>query len=66
MVYVNREYTFIKNTLRWSDKELKDIIYKPLTMIFKQSFDDKELPLVWKTANVKALYKKVNRSDPGN
>ena len=66
MVYVNREYTFIKNTLRWSDKELKDIIYKPLTMIFEQSFDDKELPLDWKTANVKALYKKVNRSDPGN
>ena len=35
-------------------------------MILKQSFDDQELPLDWKTANVKALYKKGNRSNPGN
>ncbi len=38
----------------------------PLSVIFEVSFASSELPDIWKLADVVALYKKGNSSDPGN
>ena len=47
-------------------KELADCLCKSLTLIFKHSLEPGELPACWKTAEVTAIFKKVNRSDPEN
>ena len=47
-------------------KELIDCLNKPLTLIFKKSLETGELPACWKTAEVTPIFKKGNRSDPGN
>ncbi|XP_060606940.1 uncharacterized protein LOC132759227 [Ruditapes philippinarum] len=39
-------------------KEVKNAICLPLTLLFHQSFEEEETPIDWKTANVKALFKK--------
>lgn len=47
-------------------KELKQVILSPLTLIFQYSMDQSELVSDWKTANVKALFKKGDRCNPSN
>ena len=47
-------------------REVSDVIAKPLTIIFKNSIENKELPLEWKHANVSAIYKKGNKTHPLN
>ena len=41
-------------------KELATVIYKPLTVIFNQSLQNKEFPSLWKQANVIPIHKKGN------
>ncbi len=38
-------------------KECKEILTKPMCDIFNKSIQDKQLPNIWKTANVTAIYK---------
>ena len=47
-------------------KELRESITTPQTLIFKSSFQNGEIVNDWKTANVKALFKKGSRDNPGN
>ena len=47
-------------------REVSDVIAKPLTIIFKNSIENKELPLEWKHANVSAIHKKGNKTHPLN
>jgi hypothetical protein len=47
-------------------KEVKNAICLPLTLLFHQSFEEEETPIDWKTANVKALFKKGERNQAGN
>ena len=42
--------------------ELKDLITDPLSKIFTQSFEEGRLPLNWKLANVKPLFKKGKKN----
>jgi hypothetical protein len=39
---------------------------KPLSLIFKQSFDTSKLPSTWLQANVTPLHKKGDKQDPAN
>jgi len=48
---------------------LKEVAYEiapTLTKIFQASLDQGHLPSIWKTAIVVPIFKKGNRSDPGN
>lgn len=47
-------------------KELSEIIYKPLARIFRQSLKTGEIPEDWKQGNIIPIYKKGDRTDPGN
>ncbi|XP_076058263.1 uncharacterized protein LOC143035280 [Oratosquilla oratoria] len=47
-------------------KETKDVIAYPLCKIFNLSLLSERLPIDWKLANISAIYKKGDRSDPGN
>ena len=47
-------------------KELCGSLINPMTLIFQKSFQYGELVDDWKTANVKALFKKGSRDNPGN
>ncbi|KFW81931.1 hypothetical protein N305_01139, partial [Manacus vitellinus] len=46
-------------------KELSDVIAKPLSMIFEQSWEYGEVPADQKLANV-PIFKKGKKEDPGN
>ena len=46
--------------------DINDAICKPITIIFNTSIKTKTLPSEWKKANVTAIYKKGNKSQPGN
>jgi len=46
--------------------ELRVIVSYPLLLIFQKSLSSGTLPLDWKLAEVKALYKKGSKSDRGN
>ena len=47
-------------------KELSNELAKPITIIFNKSLQSGMVPSEWKTAEVVAIFKKGNRSDPGN
>jgi len=47
-------------------KEVAGIISYPLAIIFKQSLDTGMVPIDWKQANVCAIFKKGQRTSPGN
>ena len=37
-----------------------------LALIFNRSFDSKQLPLDWRSANISAIYKKGSKKDASN
>ena len=47
-------------------KELSEELAEPLAAIFSTSLKEGKLPHQWKAANVTPLFKKGNKSDPGN
>ncbi|XP_033745732.1 uncharacterized protein LOC117331241 [Pecten maximus] len=48
-------------------EELRDVLKKPLSIIFSKSLVTGKLPQSWKDANIKAIYKKKGpKTDPGN
>ncbi|RMC20265.1 hypothetical protein DUI87_01111 [Hirundo rustica rustica] len=47
-------------------KELADVIAKPLSMNFEQSWESKRLPADWKLANTVPVFKKSKKNDPEN
>ena len=47
-------------------KEMENQVAPMLTVIFKKSYDDGEVPEDWKTANITPVFKKGKRCDPTN
>ena len=47
-------------------KELAPVLKGPITMLFKRSLEEMELPAVWKIAKITAIFKKGDRKHPGN
>ncbi|KAK4813574.1 hypothetical protein QYF61_011803 [Mycteria americana] len=47
-------------------KELADVLTKPLSIIYQQSWLTGEVPADWRLANVMPIYKKGRKEDPGN
>ena len=47
-------------------REIKNAIVEPLTLIFKQSYNEGQVVKDWKTAHVKALFKKGSREEAAN
>ncbi|KFP30250.1 RNA-directed DNA polymerase from mobile element jockey, partial [Colius striatus] len=47
-------------------RELADVIAKPLSIIFEQSWRTSEVPEDWRKANVTPVFKKGRKNDPGN
>ena len=47
-------------------KELSHILCKPLTKMFNKSLQDGVVPQSWKLGNINAIFKKGDRSEPGN
>lgn len=47
-------------------KGLKDGIIKPLTIIYRKSLEDSEIPTDWRLANVTPIFKKGSKADAGN
>ncbi|KFV02703.1 RNA-directed DNA polymerase from mobile element jockey, partial [Tauraco erythrolophus] len=47
-------------------RELADVIAKPLSIIFGQSWLTGEVPLDWRLVDVTPIYKKGRKEDPGN
>jgi hypothetical protein len=47
-------------------KELKEVLARPLKILFKKSLATGEVPADWRTARVIPIYKKGPKSDPGN
>ncbi|KAK4811010.1 hypothetical protein QYF61_015714 [Mycteria americana] len=47
-------------------KELADVLIKPLSIIYQQSWLTGEVPADWRLANVTPIYKKGWKEDPGN
>ena len=47
-------------------KEVSKEIAVPLTKLFKKSIEEGQIPKDWKFAEVTAIFKKGNRTDPGN
>ena len=47
-------------------KELCKELAEPLTILFNKSLDSGKIPKDWKFAEVTAIYKKGNKTDPGN
>jgi len=47
-------------------KELADVLAKPLSIIYQQSWLTREDTVDWKLANVMPTYKKGWKEDPGN
>ena len=45
---------------------IKDEFVVPLSIMFNRSLNYTEIPIDWKTANVRAIFKKGNRKDPAN
>ena len=46
--------------------EIRNELSLPLCVLFNKSLESGELPEDWKTAEVTAIFKKGNKSDPGN
>ncbi|KAK4821664.1 hypothetical protein QYF61_027132 [Mycteria americana] len=47
-------------------KELADVLTKPLSIIYQQSWLTGEVPVDWRLANVTPIFKKGQEEDPGN
>ncbi|KAK4816845.1 hypothetical protein QYF61_023967 [Mycteria americana] len=47
-------------------KELADVLTKPLSIIYQQSWLTGEVPADWRLANVTPIFKKGQKEDPGN
>ncbi|KAJ7426167.1 hypothetical protein WISP_18103 [Willisornis vidua] len=47
-------------------KELADVIIKPLSMIFEQSWESREVPADWKLVNGVTIFKNSKKEYPGN
>ena len=47
-------------------RELVEVLTKPLSIIYQQSWLTGEVPVDWKLANVTPIYKKGRKEDPGN
>ena len=47
-------------------KELANELAHPLTLLFNKSISDGIVPSAWKVAEVRPIFKKCSRSDPGN
>ncbi|KFO87946.1 hypothetical protein N320_11353, partial [Buceros rhinoceros silvestris] len=47
-------------------RELAEVLAKPLSIIYQQSWLTGEVSADWRLANVTPIYKKGRREDPGN
>ncbi|KAK4831654.1 hypothetical protein QYF61_018621 [Mycteria americana] len=47
-------------------KELAEVLTKPLSIIYQQSWLTGEVPADWRLANVMPIFKKGQKEDPGN
>ncbi|KAK4831670.1 LOW QUALITY PROTEIN: hypothetical protein QYF61_018667 [Mycteria americana] len=47
-------------------KEVAEVLTKPLSIIYQQSWLTGEVPVDWRLANVMPIYKKGCKKDPGN
>ncbi|KFP94832.1 hypothetical protein N329_06578, partial [Haliaeetus albicilla] len=47
-------------------RELAEVLPKPLSIIYQQSWSTGEVPDNWRLASVMPIYKKGWREDPGN
>ncbi|KAK4809857.1 hypothetical protein QYF61_021317 [Mycteria americana] len=47
-------------------KELADVLTKPLSILYQQSWLTGEVPADWRLANVTPIFKKGQKEDPGN
>ncbi|KAK4810539.1 hypothetical protein QYF61_004502 [Mycteria americana] len=47
-------------------KELAEVLTKPLSIIYQQSWLTGEVPADWRLANVTPIFKKSRKEDPGN
>ncbi|KFO93485.1 hypothetical protein N320_10085, partial [Buceros rhinoceros silvestris] len=47
-------------------RELMELLTKPLSIIYQQSWLTGEVPIDWRLANMTAIYKKGWKEDPGN
>ncbi|GAB0210347.1 protein NYNRIN-like [Grus japonensis] len=47
-------------------RELGEVLTKPLSIIYQQSWLSKEVPVDWRLANVTPIHKKGQKEDPGN
>ncbi|KAJ7414954.1 RNA-directed DNA polymerase from mobile element jockey-like [Pitangus sulphuratus] len=47
-------------------EELADVIAKPLSMIFEQSWESREVPAEWKLESIVLIFKKGKNEDPRN
>ncbi|GAB0183198.1 mitochondrial enolase superfamily member 1 [Grus japonensis] len=47
-------------------RELADVIFKLLSIIFERSWRTAEVPEDWRKANVTPVFKKGRKEDPGN
>ncbi|KFP30659.1 RNA-directed DNA polymerase from mobile element jockey, partial [Colius striatus] len=47
-------------------KELANVVAKPLSIIFEQSWRTGHVPEDWRKANVTPVFKKGRKDDPGN
>ncbi|KGL89162.1 hypothetical protein N301_00220, partial [Charadrius vociferus] len=47
-------------------RELAEVLTKPLSIIYQQSWLTGEVPVDWRLANVTPIHKKGRKEDPGN
>ncbi|KAK4826240.1 hypothetical protein QYF61_006592, partial [Mycteria americana] len=47
-------------------RELAEVLTKPLSILYQQSWLTGEVPIEWRLANVTPIYKKGQKEDPGN
>ncbi|KFQ82293.1 hypothetical protein N337_01910, partial [Phoenicopterus ruber ruber] len=47
-------------------RELVEVLTKPLSIIYQQSWLKREVPVDWRLANVTPIYKKGRKEDLGN
>ena len=47
-------------------RELSEQLSDPLSILFRRTLDEGMVPTDWRAANVTPLYKKGNKSTPGN
>ncbi|KAK4826994.1 hypothetical protein QYF61_013094 [Mycteria americana] len=47
-------------------RQLAEVLTKPLSIIYQQSWLTRKVPVDWRLANVTPIYKKVRKEEPGN